>query len=323
MAALSYYLIENPIRRNQLLLSLPKQVVSGALTVMVLICATMYGFKLHSETLYNDPEHLQFVAARQQTPVIYQYGCDEWFLSVEVRPCVFDMGASDKKAVLIGDSVLAQWFPAIAEYLLERKWQLVVLTKSSCPMVNRSFFYDRIKSTYHVCDQWREQAIKEIVALNPQLVIMGGSSGYPFSKTDWQEGTREIFDQLLPYTGQVKLIAPAPGLGLDGPNCLARLARISALLPDVPQSSCSRKRRSDESWGWLSEVASEYPGVQTIELGEAVCPGGICSAKTGDTIVYRDHLHLTTDFVLTLKALLGEKLEPLHAGPFATFQHLH
>lgn len=101
-------------------------------------------------------------------------------------------------------------------------------------MVNRSFFYERIKSTCHACDQWREQAIKDIVALNPQLVIMGGSPGYPFSKADWQEGTREIFDQLLPYTEQIKLIAPAPGLGLDGPNCLARLAWVSTLLPDVP-----------------------------------------------------------------------------------------
>jgi hypothetical protein len=308
IATFSYYVIENPVRKNKRLLLLPKQVVWGALASMLLVSSSLYVLKFCSDKLYNDPEQLQLASVRSQLPVLYEYGCDEWYFSTEVRLCVFGNKTSDKKAVLIGDSILMQWFPAIADYFVSRDWQLVALTKSSCPMVNRSFFLKRINNIYQVCDIWREQAIKTIVELKPRVVIMGNSSDYPFSRTDWQDGTREILNQLIPHIKDIKLIAGTPGLGFDGPSCLARRAWLSRFLPNLPESSCSRKLRSQDSWNWLGEVASEYASVQMFELSESICPGHVCSAKINNMIIYRDNQHLTADFVLSLKELLGKEL---------------
>lgn len=315
MASFSYYLIENPIRRNQRMLLAPKYVVGGALTAMLLIGLSLSVLRWHSDNLNLDPKQRQFVAIRHQVPVIYGYGCDEWYHSAQVRSCVVGNSHSKKKVVLIGDSVLMQWFPAIADLYASQDWQIVVLTKSSCPMVNRSFFYERIKSAYHVCDVWRERAVRTIVGLKPQVVIMGSASTYPFSKAEWQDGTRELFNQLLPYVGQIKLIAGTPRLGFDGPLCLARRDWLSKSLPDTYESTCSRELHSSESWSWLREVASEYSQVRFIDLSQDVCPASICSAKIHDTIVYRDNQHLTVDFVLAHKEMLGKQLSDSGQAP--------
>lgn len=308
MATLSCYVIENPIRKNKRLLLLPKQVVWGALATMLLVCSSLFILKSTSDKLSSDPEQLQLASIRNQLPVLYQYGCDEWYFSTQVRLCIFGDKTADKKAVLIGDSILMQWFPAIADYFVSRNWQFVALTKSSCPMVNRSFFLQRINNNYQVCDIWREQAIKTIIDLKPRVVIMGSSSDYPFSRTDWQDGTRDILNQLVPHIKDIKLIAGTPNLGFDGPACLARRAWLSRFLPDLPESSCTGKLRRKDSWNWLGKVAAGYPSVEMIELSESICPNHICPAKINDMIVYRDNQHLTVNFVMSLKEQLGKQL---------------
>ena len=275
---------------------------------MLLVCASLLIFQSWSGKLYNDPEQLHLASYRNQFPVLYRHGCDDWYLSTRVRLCIFGDKTSDKRVVLIGDSILMQWFPAVANWFVNRNWQLIALTKSSCPMVNRSFFLKRINTAYRVCDIWREQAVKTIINLKPQVVIMGSSTNYPFSKTDWQDGTREILDQLVPYVGQIRIIAGTPRLGFDGPACLARRAWLSRFLPDLSDTSCSRKLNPSKTWAWLNEVVSGYPSVQLIEPSNIICPDHFCSARIKDTIIFRDDQHLSIDFVLGLTDFLGEKL---------------
>lgn len=308
MATFSYYVIENRIRKDRRLLAFPKYAVWGSAFVMVFTCTSLYTFESYSDRQYSDPMQQKLASVRYTLPVLYKYGCDEWYTSTRVRQCAFGDKSSEKKAVIIGDSMLLQLFPAIVDHYTRRNWQLIVLTKSSCPMVNRPYFYTRINSIYHTCDIWRERAIQAITELKPQVVIMGSSSRYPFSRIDWLDGTREIIEQLLPVTAQIYLIAGTPSLGFDGPSCLARHAWLSKTFPIQSAPSCSRKLHLNESLGWLGEVATEYQKVQFIDLSDTVCPKGICSAKIDDWIVYRDFQHLTVEFVSTLKEHLGAQL---------------
>jgi len=77
-------------------------------------------------------------------PELYSHDCDSWFHDAIVKPCVFGSADSEKTVVLIGDSIAAQWFVAIPRIFTQPDWRVVVLTKSSCPMVDVDFFYDRI-----------------------------------------------------------------------------------------------------------------------------------------------------------------------------------
>ena len=41
-------------------------------------------------------------------------------------------------------------------------WRIVVLTKSSCPMVDEDYFYPRIGQIYTVCNEWRDAVLEEL-----------------------------------------------------------------------------------------------------------------------------------------------------------------
>jgi hypothetical protein len=59
-----------------------------------------------------------------------------------------------KTAVLLGGSIGAQWFSALTGMLDAKHWRLIVLSKSSCPMVDEAFFYECICREYSECAEW-------------------------------------------------------------------------------------------------------------------------------------------------------------------------
>ena len=76
------------------------------------------------------------VRAMTSMPLIYSiHGCDEWHLSDRLVPCMLESGEGRPQAVVLGDSLGLHWFPALHRALTDAGWNVVVLTKSSCPMV--------------------------------------------------------------------------------------------------------------------------------------------------------------------------------------------
>src|SRR5690606_17785661 len=132
-----------------------------------------------------------YTSHKRKLPVIYAMGCDEYFLGDRARICGFGNPGAENVAVLVGDSLMGQWFPAVAPiYTDDPDWRLLVITKSACPMVDESFFYSRIKARYVACERWRANALAAIETLNPDVVLVGSSTGYPFDREQWVGGTR-------------------------------------------------------------------------------------------------------------------------------------
>lgn len=224
-------------------------------------------------------------------------------------PCQLGKASADKAVVMIGDSILAQWYPAIAEHYNKLGWRLVVLTKSSCPMVNRPYYYPRIKSEFKVCEAWRAKALQFIAEMKPDTVIMGSSARYSFGKSAWVEGTREIIEQLVPHVSRIELMAGTPALPFNGQNCLVRLDQISRRIFISPRSgACSSAVTPAVSISWIEDLASQYSGVKFIDLNNEVCPNGICVAEIENQLVFRDGQHLTAGFVMRLAERLSEAL---------------
>ena len=48
--------------------------------------------------------------------------------------------------VLIGDSIITQWYSLLPGIFSEPDWKIIVLTKSSCAMVDEAFYYSFIGS---------------------------------------------------------------------------------------------------------------------------------------------------------------------------------
>ncbi len=314
LAVISYRAFEKPIRQGRWMKASPRVALMGALGLM--LCANAFAIQWHNSA--NDrmasPEQARYAKSRQEAPIIYGMGCDQWYHSAEVRICAFGPSDAAHTAVAMGDSIGLQWFPAFARAFSRPDWRLLVITKSSCPLVDEPFFYARIGREYVECEQWRKQALAEIVSLKPSLVILGSTFTYPFVKTQWIEGTARVLDELSAAAEQIYILRSTPVLPFDGPNCLVPRSWLYTFL--LGEDHCSFRPndpRSDEVFHWLQAAANRVPNASVIDMTEAVCPNGLCRAQLGDKIVFRDTQHLNAEFAQSLAPVLAKRMNLDHA----------
>lgn len=296
-AILTHHLIENPIRFGRFA-QLPYGWQMGlALCLMVLLNSQMLRWNTEAhDTLARSSSATAAIAAID-APVIYQHGCDDWYHSDELKPCVYGKADAPKTALLLGDSIGAQWFSALTAMLDAHQWRIVVLTKSSCPIVDEPFFYQRIGRDYTECTTWRDRAI-DWVRQNPaQSIFIGGTASPSFTAEQWEQGTRRILDQLAPHTDAIYVIEANPTLAFDGPSCLRQQA--SEQCKSAPASAS----RYPEVARYLQQAIAQQPKAHWLETSSYVCPHDQCQAlrqiNGRETVVFRDSQHLTASFVAT------------------------
>lgn len=314
LASLSYALIESPIRHQKHWLAHPRMTIFGALAIMVLgnsLCLRWYD---HASHQMHSPMYRRFVMAHGDAPVIYAMGCDDWYHSARVQVCAFGSPKAKHTAVLIGDSHAGQWFPTVARVFDRPGWRLLVLTKSSCPMVDEPYFYKRIGREYTVCSTWRTHALARVAAIKPDVVLVGTAVAH-FTKIQWIDGTAKVLDKLTSTAGHIYLLRDTPSLPFDGPNCLAEHTGRSAWLNLRHTCAASFKSRYAQNvYRWTSTAAARFSNVTMLDMNPYVCPEGTCSALRNGVVVFRDSQHLTRSYAATLAPQLARKLgmAPVH-----------
>ena len=113
----------------------------------------------------------------------------------------------------LGDSIGAQWSPTLSGVLRRPNWQILVLTKSACGIVDTTWYYEKVGGDYLVCTEWRNKVLEYLADIQPDIVFVGSSARYDFSPDDWVGGTRRVLDKLAPLVGEVVLeVLGAEGL---------------------------------------------------------------------------------------------------------------
>lgn len=310
IAALSYRFFETPIRHSRKLLAKPRMAVFVGVAIMILAGSLALRWQNAAQARMKEPAQLRFVAAHFDAPVIYRMGCDDWYHSARVQICSFGDPHAKHTAVAIGDSVGLQWFPAYARVFDKPDWRLLVLTKSSCPMVDAPFFYSRISREYTACGEWRKTALKEVAALNPDIVVLGSTFTYPFTRQQWIDGTREVLRALEGHVHEIYLMRATPVLPFDGPSCLApRSWLYRTLSARANCTSGSHTTQFDDAWHWLHDAIRPFPNARLIDLNSKICPHDICHAELDGNIVYRDDMHMTASFASSLAPEVGKALD--------------
>ena len=306
LATLSYRYFETPIRHYRTLLTKPRLAVFAALAVMVL--AGSFALRWHADALarMRTPAQLRYEAAHYDAPVIYRMDCDDWYHSAQVKICAFGPSNAAHTAIAIGDSVALEWFPAYARIFDKPGWRLLVMTKSSCPMVDEPLFYPRIGREYTECSKWRETALHDITKLKPDVVVLGSTLN-GFDKQQWITGTRRVIAEIAPYAKQVYLMRATPRLPFDGPACLAPRSALYRFL--VGSSRCTTPaytRFSEQVFHWLQDATARYTNVHVIDMTQRVCPQGVCHAELDGKIVFRDGEHMTATYAASLAPALAK-----------------
>ncbi len=310
LACASYLIIESPIRNQRHWLTRPRMAIFGALGVMLVANALCLRWYNHAFDRMHSPVMQRYVMAHQDAPVIYGMGCDDWYHSAQVRVCAFGPSAAAHTVVLMGDSHAGQWFPAVKKAFDHPGWRLLVLTKSSCPMVDEPFFYSRIGREYKVCSTWRKHALERVAALKPDVVLLGSAINRQFTKEQWIDGTSKVLARLSPTVGHIYLLRDTPELPFDGPNCLAEHAGRPAWF-DL-QHTCRAvmdNPHADQVYQWQSQAVSHFDNASMLNMDPGICPKGICSAERKGMVVFRDSQHLTASFAASLGSTLAKKLD--------------
>lgn len=307
IAIFSYLVIETPIRNYKKLATRPKLTIATALMLMGVALTLTSQWSRAATFWAKSPELMKYQEARSDAPVLYSMGCDEWFYSARVRVCGFGSNDAEHTAVLIGDSIAGQWFPALATIYNKPGWRLLVITKSSCPMVDEPLFYPRIGREFTECADWRNAATTWIKELKPDVVFMG-TTRTGFNKVQWTSGTARVLGRFASGTNRVFLISPTYELPFDGPGCLARQEwQNKFFVTDTNCNSWVVGQLENNIHTWLKQAANAFENVSVINMNSAICPNNRCSAVKEGKIIYRDNQHLTASYAESLgDTFLGE-----------------
>jgi peptidoglycan/LPS O-acetylase OafA/YrhL len=299
LASATSYLIENPVRFGQAANIVPRWQIFISIVVMILISSQLLRWNTYAQKQIASSTNQLYIHAISDVPVIYPDGCDDWYHSAEVKLCTYGNKDAKHTAVLMGDSIGAQWFSAITHMHNLQDWSIIVLTKSSCPMVDQSFFYTRIGREYTECSAWRNKAIEWLQHQHVDQLFIGGTASSNFTDEQWQAGTASILKKLTLYSDSIFLIESNPTLTFNGPNCLLKYKTNIDRYKNC-QSAPANLHYAKVA-GILSAVTKQFPNVHWLETSNFVCPDHMCDAlrknDEGQFIaVYRDEQHLTDTF---------------------------
>lgn len=309
IAAISYRWVEYPVRHQSWWLNHRRAaLVSGLAAVVLVNVLTMQWFNM-AATRLSEPDMQRYVKARSDTPVIYTKGCDDFYQSSVVRPCKFGPPDAPHTAVLMGDSIAGQWFPAVEQVFKARGWRLIVLTKSSCPMVDEPIFLPRIGREYTECSIWRRDALAQVASWHPDIVLLSTVATNGFSQAQWVEGTSRVLSAIDGDVGRILILRGTPRLPFDGLDCLSAHEGRPKWLGAARTCQAPFSDSHDVAvLQWLQQASSRFANVQVIDMNDLVCPQGTCAAEHAGMIVFRDSQHMTASFAESLASPLGRRI---------------
>ncbi|MEM9208428.1 MAG: acyltransferase family protein [Pseudomonadota bacterium] len=320
LGSCSYRFIELPFWRGRLSRSRGRTVAVASLATigavsLAAMSAAIVGPGPSETATFSDAYD-----PRQDAPPIYLSGmrCDTGHLDAGLEPCTIGADDSTHTAVLFGDSIGAQWVSMLPAIFNQPNWQIVVLTKSACPIVDEDYVYARAGGVYRVCARWRQSALEYIEGLKPDIVFIGSDAYYPFEDLQWIDGSRRIFDRLSNAADDLVVMPGTPKLGFDGPSCLEEPGRFVHRTADSDRRCAVRLRDSTvlNVSALLRGVASEFANVHELSLLDVVCPDGMCAARSiTNRVVFRDDKHITDSFVLSQVPEITSRLEALSVLP--------
>src|SRR4051794_30979353 len=357
LAVCSFVLVEQPIRRIQVIVRRPRLglACAGAFVGVALLAVVMSGslvpplepaaraappalgarHSLDGAQLARDlarglrtkrmPGNLEppLAKAAAAKPVIVTNGCHLQHPGSRSKPCIYGDTKSRKSIVLFGDSHAATWFPALDLIARRHHWRLVDLTKAGCPPPEVEITFRG--TPYSQCTAWRRNAQSQIAALHPLLVV-----------TEW---ARYI------EVPEAKRLAGVPArfgsAWLDGVatifGFLHGAAQHTVFISDTPTiaksvpdcvaghftnvRACTTGRRAATL---LPRIRSQELRLAAAEQIDSIdptawfCTRRGCPVIVGNILLYRDRAHMVPAWSRFLAPVLAGAIVPVVRTPSRT-----
>jgi peptidoglycan/LPS O-acetylase OafA/YrhL len=245
--------------------------------------------------------------AREDTERVWRDNCGAQVPVITPPACVYGDPNGSLTVALVGDSHAAQWFPAFELVAKANHWRLLPYLKLSCPFIEMPVENYPLKREYTECSAWRDEVIRILPRMHPDIVVVGMSHRgiFPWYTAD-QPVARQgdaIGQALLRLPGRVLLLVDTPRTNTDIPGCIA------VHPTDVRPCAIPRSAFQD-TFGVRERIAAAIAGAGTLDLISSVCPALPCQVIRDGMIVYRDNHHLTATFSASLAPVLDAALRP-------------
>ncbi|MCV7198397.1 acyltransferase family protein [Mycobacterium angelicum] len=232
-------------------------------------------------------------------------GCLRSWRDVGQSECAQGDTASQFTVALVGDSHAAMWEPAFQQVAEQRHWRLETLGKVTCPLQDLPIVSPYLGRRYTECEQWRGQVMARLQAERPQLVVLSMSRRYradfSFASYDaaWLDTLTRTVSQLRSTGSKVLVLGPVADPQSSVPTCL------SAHLEDAGACTPARAAAVNGDGIAAEQAATAAGGGHYADLTDLFCTAERCPVIVGNSLVFRDDNHLTTEYAQLLAPVIG------------------
>lgn len=195
-----------------------------------------------------------------------------------------------KTIVLVGDSNVGNWVPALSLGLASTPYRLAIFGFSSCGLANLAYT-PAWGSLYERCRQWHANVPAAIRALHPAAVLAAsGDVGTNYSDLVWANGVKSLFvaaTQGSPSTKRI-VMGTSPFFGESAVTCLT-------VHPDPQDCSLKYTPGSGYYGAALSrdKLVAGASSAKLVNTNKFFCHSDTCSPVIGNILVYSDIDHVT------------------------------
>nr|WP_083466633.1 acyltransferase family protein [Kibdelosporangium sp. MJ126-NF4]CEL17510.1 acyltransferase 3 [Kibdelosporangium sp. MJ126-NF4]CTQ91263.1 acyltransferase 3 [Kibdelosporangium sp. MJ126-NF4] len=207
-------------------------------------------------------------------------------------------GAPARRLLLVGDSHAGQYVGALAPVARNRNWQLIAMTRGSCPFSTNS---DSLPGDA-MCRDWNAAATKEINDLKPDAVITTASRNVRVGLTEetptgFVEQWRALEQAGIP-TVAIRdnprfSYSPSVCANTHGPTAPQCNMLRGDIIPDVPS---------------YARTATVPSNVSFLDFSDYFCTDELCPPVIGNVRVYMDDNHITATFMTTMSSVVDKRL---------------
>jgi peptidoglycan/LPS O-acetylase OafA/YrhL len=255
-----------------------------------------------------------FSLVETDDPVAADLGGCEYFGIPDPMPlCPLGDPDGDKTMVLLGDSHMRHWIPALGRIAEEQGYRAYYFVLQGCtpalvqPVTPLKDAPDEDCVFFH---EWTHEQIQE---LTPDLVVMSTDTQFEYVDDEGERtknnqeiaglierGMVERIEATRPYAERIVVIGDVPRLKFDPEVITERGATLEDGLSD-PQARSMQMRRA-------VKAAAETAGVDYVDPRQWFCAYDKCPVVVGDYITHRDRGHMTLEYGTSLAGPLARAL---------------
>ncbi|OBK25669.1 acyltransferase [Mycobacterium asiaticum] len=244
-------------------------------------------------------------AAPSAKAAVFVNGCMRSWRDVGQSECATADTGSPTTVALIGDSHAAMWDPALQQVAEQRHWRLETMAKVTCPFLDLPIVSPYLGRKYTECEQWRAEIVHRLQAERPRLVVLSMSRRYhadfSFASYDpaWIDKLGAIVAYLRGMGSAVLVLGPVADPQTSAPTCL------SAHLDDANACAPARSVAANAEGIAAEQRVTTAAGGSYADLTDLFCTAERCPVIVGDTLVFRDDNHVTTQYAQLLTPVIG------------------